>query len=456
MSEKNKDVTLFAKTNFRNRETPFGILRDDRRRHMYIIGKTGMGKTTLIENMVIQDIQAGHGVAFVDPHGDSVEKILKYIPANRINDVVYFNPADTDFPIAFNPLESVDSKYKHLVADGLMGVFTKIWAGVWSARMEYILNNTILALLDSPGNTMLGIPRMYVNKAYRKKIVDNIKDPIVKGFWVDEFANYNDKFRSEAVSPIQNKVGQFVSSAIIRNIVGQTKSAIDLREIMDNKKIFLINLSKGRIGEDSSALLGAMIITKLQLAAMSRVDIPEEERQDFYLYVDEFQNFATESFANILSEARKYRLNLIVAHQYIGQLVHERNTVVRDAIFGNVGTIITFRVGADDAEFLEKEFEPTYLITDLVNLTKYCIYLKLMIDGMSSSPFSAVCLPPIGGATGNEEKVINASRERYASDQTSVEDKINKWMGVEFHTDSAKSESDSVEQEETKAELRFE
>lgn len=456
MSEKNKDVTLFAKTNFRNRETPFGILRDDRRRHMYILGKTGMGKTTLIENMVIQDIQAGCGVAFVDPHGDSVEKILKYIPSNRINDVVYFNPADTDFPIAFNPLESVDAKYKHLVADGLMGVFTKIWAGVWSARMEYILNNTILALLDSPGNTMLGIPRMYVNKAYRKKIVDNIKDPIVKGFWVDEFANYNDKFRSEAVSPIQNKVGQFVSSAIIRNIVGQTKSAIDLREIMDNKKIFLINLSKGRIGEDSSALLGAMIITKLQLAAMSRVDIPEEERQDFYLYVDEFQNFATESFANILSEARKYRLNLIVAHQYIGQLVHERNTVVRDAIFGNVGTIITFRVGADDAEFLEKEFEPTYVITDLVNLTKYNIYLKLMIDGMSSSPFSAICLPPISGITGNEEKVINASRERYASDQSNVEEKINKWMGVEFHTDAAKSESDSVEQEETKAELRFE
>ncbi|MBI2607581.1 MAG: type IV secretion system DNA-binding domain-containing protein [Candidatus Doudnabacteria bacterium] len=450
------DITLFAKTNFRNRDVPFGILKDDRRRHMYIVGKTGMGKTTMIENMVIQDIQNGHGVAFVDPHGDSVEKILHYIPSNRINDVVYFNPADTDYPIAFNPLEAVDPKYKHLVADGLMGVFTKIWAGVWSARMEYILNNTILALLDSPGNTMLGIPRMYVNKTYRKRIVDNIKDPVVKSFWVDEFANYNDKFRSEAVSPIQNKVGQFVSSAIIRNIVGQTKSAIDLRDIMDNKKIFLLNLSKGRIGEDSSALLGAMIITKLQLAAMSRVDIPEESRQDFYLYVDEFQNFATQSFANILSEARKYRLNLIVAHQYIGQLISDKSTVVRDAIFGNVGTIITFRVGAEDAEFLEKEFEPTYMMNDLVNLTKYNIYLKLMINGVSSHPFSATSMPPLGDQTDSEEKVITVSRERYASDKKTVEEKINKWMGAEFHSEAARSESGSIEQEETKETLRFE
>jgi len=449
------DITLFAKTSFRNRDVAFGIRRDDRRRHMYIIGKTGMGKTTLIENMVIQDIQDGHGIAFVDPHGDSVEKILKYIPSNRVNDVVYLNPADDDFPIAFNPLESVDPKYKHLVASGLMGVFTKIWAGVWSARMEYILNNTILALLDSPGNTLLGIARMLVNKTYRKKIVDNIKDPVVKSFWVDEFANYNDKFRNEAIAPIQNKVGQFLSSAIIRNIVGQTKSSIDLRDIMDHKKIFLINLSKGRIGEDNSALLGAMIITKLQLAAMSRVDIPEEEREDFYLYVDEFQNFATESFANILSEARKYRLNLIVAHQYIGQLVQERNTVVRDAIFGNVGTLICFRVGADDAEFLEKEFDPTYLLNDLVNLTKYNIYLKLMINGVSSTPFSAVTLPPIAEATGNEDKVIKVSRERYANKRELVEDKINKWMGAEFHSQAAEAESSAVEQEEIQDELRY-
>jgi hypothetical protein len=455
MTENDNDITLFAKTNFRNREVAFGIKRDDRRRHVYIIGKTGMGKTTLIENMVIQDILAGHGVAFVDPHGDSVEKILDYIPSNRVNDVVYFNPADSDFPIAFNPLEAVDLKYKHLVASGLMAVFTKIWAGVWSARMEYILNNTILALLDSPGNTLLGIARMLVNKNYRKRIVDNIKDPIVKSFWVDEFANYNDKFRNEAIAPIQNKVGQFLSSAIIRNIVGQTKSSIDLREIMDQKKIFLINLSKGRIGEDNSALLGAMIITKLQLAAMSRVDIPEEERKDFYLYVDEFQNFATESFANILSEARKYRLNLIVAHQYIGQLVHDRNTVVRDAIFGNVGTLICFRVGADDAEFLEKEFDPTYLLNDLVNLTKFNIYLKLMINGVSSTPFSATTLPPISEATANVDKVIKVSRERYSTERLIVEEKINRWMGAEFHAQAAEIESSAVEQEDLQESMRY-
>jgi len=423
---------------------------------MYIIGKTGMGKTTMIENMVIQDIIAGEGVAFVDPHGDSIEKILNYIPSNRVNDVVYLNPADTDFPIAFNPLESVDSKYKHLVASGLMGVFTKIWAGVWSARMEYILNNTILALLDSPGNTLLGIARMLVNKSYRKKIVDNIKDPVVKSFWVDEFANYNDKFRNEAIAPIQNKVGQFLSSAIIRNIVGQTKSSIDLREIMDRKKIFLINLSKGRIGEDNSALLGAMIITKLQLAAMSRVDIPEEQREDFYLYVDEFQNFATESFANILSEARKYRLNLIVAHQYIGQLVTDRNTVVRDAIFGNVGTLVCFRVGADDAEFLEKEFDPTFTMNDLVNPTKYNIILKLMINGVSSAPFSAVTLPPIAEVTENEQKVVNVSRERYATPRSVVEEKINRWMGAEFHTQAAEAESGAADQEDLQESLRYE
>ncbi len=449
------DITVFAKTSFRNREVAFGIRRDDRRRHMYVIGKTGMGKTTLIENMVIQDILNGEGVAFADPHGDSVEKVLNYIPSNRINDVIYFNPADTDFPIAFNPLEAVDPKYKHLVASGLMGVFTKIWAGVWSPRMEYILNNTILALLDSPGNTMLGIARMLVNKTYRKKIVDNIKDPVVRSFWVDEFANYNDKFRTEAIAPIQNKVGQFLSSAIIRNIVGQTKSTIDLRQIMDERKIFLLNLSKGRIGEDSSALLGAMIITKLQLAAMSRVDVPEEERKDFYLYVDEFQNFATESFASILSEARKYRLNLIVAHQYINQLSNDKNTVVRDAIFGNVGTLIVFRVGADDAEFLEKEFEPTYTLNDLLNLTKFNIYLKLMINGVASTPFSALTLPPISQPTQNEDTVVKVSRERYGTARQIVEEKIHKWLGSEYHAEAARVESDSVNEDDAQESFRF-
>ncbi len=427
------EITFFAKTNFRNKDVPFGIKTDDRRRHVYVIGKTGMGKTTLMENMIIQDIQNGHGVAFVDPHGDSVEKILNHIPNSRVNDVVYVNPADTAYPLAFNILETVDASYKHLVASGLMGVFTKIWADMWSARMAYILNNSILALLDSPGNTLLGIARILIDKKYRKKIVDASKDPVVRSFWMDEYANWSEKYRTEAIAAIQNKVGQFLSSGLIRNIIGQPKSTIDLREIMDNKKILLMNLSKGKVGEDNSSLLGAMMITKLQLAALSRVDLPEEERSDFYLYVDEFQNFATESFATILSEARKYRLNLTVGHQYIGQLVNEKNTKVRDAIFGNVGTIISFRVGAGDAEFLEKEFFPTFTENDLVNLPKYTVILKLMINGVASQPFTAVSLSSASyPVTGNAEKVIRVSRERYANPVQQVEEKISKWLGQDY------------------------
>lgn len=435
------DINLFATTNFRNREVTFGIKQDDRRRHVYVMGKTGMGKTNLLENMAIQDIQKGHGLCFVDPHGEVVERLLDRIPNHRVNDVIYFNPADLDYPIAFNILESVDQRYKHLVASGLMGVFTKIWAGVWSARMEYILGNTILALLDSPGNTMLGIARMLVDKQYRRKIVDHVKDPMVKSFWVNEYANYNDKFRNEAIAPIQNKVGQFLSSAIVRNIVGQTKSTIDLREVMDGKKILLANLSKGRVGEDNSALMGAMLITKLQLAAMSRVDVPEEERKDFYLYVDEFQNFATDSFATILSEARKYRLNLIMAHQYIGQLINDKNTKVKDAVFGNVGTIIVFRVGAADAEDLEIEFDPVFTPGDLINLPKYHIYLKLLIDGVTSAPFSAKTLPPLFQRTNSAERVIRVSRERYAKPREQVEEKITRWMGQDFFQQQALEES---------------
>ncbi len=448
MSEK-EIINFFAKTNFRNQQVPFGIKPDDRRRHMYVIGKTGMGKTTMMENMVIQDIRNGNGVCFIDPHGDSTRKILDFIPPSRINDVVYFDPSDLDHPIAFNILESVETRYKHLVASGLMGVFTKIWASMWSSRMEYILNNTILALLDSPGNTMLGIVRMYVDKKYRKRIVDNIKDPMVKAFWIEEFANYAEKYRTEAVAPIQNKVGQFLSSAVIRNIVGQPKSTIDLRDIMDNNKILLLDLSKGKVGEDNSALLGAMIVTKLQLAALSRVDIPEEERKDFYLYVDEFQNFVTDSFATILSEARKYRLNLTVGHQYIGQLTPDNNPKVRDAVFGNVGTMVVFRVGAADAEYLETEFEPTFTPNDIVNLPKYHIILKLMINGIASDPFTAVTMPVNEDwRVGDADKVIKVSRERYAKPREQVEDKIQRWMGTDFHEATAESHSNEQSQSE--------
>lgn len=420
------EVTVFAMTTFRKRLRRFGIKLDDRRRHMYLIGKTGMGKSTLLENMIISDIVNGKGLAVVDPHGDLVEKVLKFVPDHRINDIVYFNPSDGQFPIAFNIVESINPEYKNLIASGLVGVFKKIWADSWGPRLEYILINSILALLDYPGSTLLGVTRLLVDKKYRKEIVGAIQDPVVKSFWVDEYANYSEKFRTEAIAPIQNKVGQFLSSSIIRNIVGQSKSTIDMREIMDSGKILLMNLSKGRVGEENSALLGAMMITKLQLAAMSRVDIPESERRDFYLYVDEFQNFATESFANILSEARKYRLNLVIAHQYIEQL----GEVVKPAVFGNVGTMIVFRVGAADAAEFETEFEPTFTPTDLVNLPKFHMYMKLMIDGVSSTAFSAIGLPPATGETNNVEKIIRASRERYARPKKDVEEKIMRWAGM--------------------------
>ena len=423
----NPDVNYFATTNFRNKNRKFGIKLDDRRRHLYVVGKTGMGKTTMLENMVLNDIYAGHGVGVVDPHGDFAEKIIDYIPAHRINDVVYFNPADIDYPIGFNILESIDPRYRHLVASGLMGVFKKIWPDVWSARMEYILNNTLLALLEFPNTTLLGINRLLADNAYRKRVIKNLKDPVIKSFWETEFAGYNDRYKQEAVAPVQNKIGQFLSASDIRYIVGQVKSRINIREIMDTKKIFIMNLSKGRIGEDNSRLLGGMLITKIQLAAMERVDTPEKERKDFFLYVDEFQNFATESFSNILSEARKYRLDLTMAHQYMEQL----DETVLAAVIGNVGTLVTFRVGSTDAEILAKEFAPTFIETDLVNLTKFQIYLKLMIDGVASQPFSANTLSPINLSTHSAEKVIKVSRERYATSRENIEDKIMRWTGME-------------------------
>jgi hypothetical protein len=427
----NPEVNYFAMTNFRNKNAKFGIKLDDRRRHMYVVGKTGMGKTTLLENMVLNDIYAGHGVGVVDPHGDFAEKIIDYIPAHRINDVVYFNPSDIDFPIGFNILENVNPRYQHLVASGLMGVFKKIWPDVWSARMEYILNNTLLALLEFPNTTLLGINRLLADTAYRKRVIQNLKDPVVKSFWETEFASYNDRYKQEAVAPVQNKIGQFLSASVIRNIVAQVKSRINIRDIMDTKKIFIMNLSKGRIGEDNSRLLGGMLITKIQLAAMERVDTVEKERKDFFLYVDEFQNFATESFSNILSEARKYRLDLTMAHQYMEQL----DETVLAAVIGNVGTLVTFRVGSTDAEILAKEFAPTFVETDLVNLTKFQIYLKLMIDGVASQPFSANTLQPIAISTGSTEKVIKVSRERYATSRENIEDKIMRWTGMESGED---------------------
>ncbi len=422
-------VTYFAETD-RRQKTPFGIKADDRGKHIYVIGKTGMGKSTLLENMAIQDIKSGNGVAFVDPHGKTAELLLEYVPESRIDDVVYFAPFDMENPMSFNIMEDVGYDKRHLVANGLMSAFKKIWVDAWSARMEYILNNVILALLEYPDSTLLGVNRMLTDKIYRKKVVDNITDPSTKSFWVDEFAKYTDRYTQEATPAIQNKVGQFTANPLIRNIIGQPKSSFDMRKLMDEKKILIINLSKGRIGEGNANLLGSMIITKLYLAAMSRADKQETELRrlpNFYLYVDEFQSFANESFADILSEARKYKLNLTIAHQYIEQMPEE----VRAAVFGNVGTMVVFRVGAYDADVLEKEFAPKFYADDLVNLGFTQIYLKLMIDGVSSAPFSATTLPPILPPERSSKNIaIERSRELYAKPRAKVQKEIDDWYAT--------------------------
>lgn len=424
-------ITYFAKTNSRGKEVPFGIKRKDRERHMYIIGKTGMGKSTLLENLAIQDIRNGEGMAFIDPHGSTADRILEYVPEHRIKDVVYFAPFDMEYPVAFNVMEDVGYDKRHLVVSGLLSAFRKIWVDAWSARMEYILSNTLLALLEYEGSTLLDVNRMLINKAFRKKVVDNVKDPIVKSFWVDEFANYTDRYTQDATPAIQNKIGQFTSNPLIRNIVGQPKSSFDIRKMMDEKKILIINLSKGRVGEVNATLLGSMLVTKIYLAAMSRADVPAEmlrELPSFYFYVDEFQNFANESFSDILSEARKYKLRLIIAHQYVEQMEEE----VRDAVFGNVGTTVAFRVGPFDAETLETIFSPQFMATDLVNLGFAQIYLTLMIDGVGSPPFSATTLAPFDPPPQKfVDAVLMSSRAQFGKPRTEVEDTIKKWNELE-------------------------
>jgi len=420
-----KDLTVFAKTNFRHMVKEFGIKLPDRRLHMYLIGKTGTGKTTMLQNMVLDDLKEGRGAAVVDPHGDFIEFILDRVPSYRINDVLLFDPSDFDYPIGFNLLENVDPDARNIVASGLIGIFKKIWGDVsWGPRLEYILRNAILSLMAYKDSTLIGIMRILVDKVYRAKVVSKLTDPVLKDFWLNEFEKYDPKFRTEAIAPIQNKVGQFLSSPTVRNIVGQPKSSFNLREIMDERKILLVSLPMGKIGEDNSALLGAMMITKMQLQAMERADVPEEKRADFYLYVDEFQNFATEAFATILSEARKYHLNLILANQYIAQMPEP----VRDAVFGNIGSLVAFRVGAQDADFLATEFEPVFDANDLVNLDKYNIYLKMCIDGVTCPAFSAITLPPLQKTTQSKEKIIRLSRERYSKPRQFVEQKINEWI----------------------------
>lgn len=400
----------------------FGLRQSDRRHHAYVIGKSGSGKTTLLRNLILQDIEAGRGVGVIDPHGDLAEELLDFIPPWRTDHVIYFNPADEHHPIGFNPFQSEEKS--HLVASGLVGAFKNVWRDSWGPRLEYILYATVAALVDCENTSLLGVQRMLTDERYRAWVVRQIKDPMVRSFWQNEFARYDSKFLQEAIAPIQNKVGQLLMAAPTRNVFGQVKGRFDARFQMDNGRIFIANLSKGKLGEDKSNLLGAMLVTHFQQAAMSRADIPESERKDFFLFVDEFQNFATDSFASILSEARKYRLSLTLSHQYIGQLREE----IRDAVFGNVGSLISFRVGHADASVLEREFGSEYAARNFTQLGNYEVCAKLLDGGRHGEPFFGKTLPPWGKPYGQKENLIRRSREKYSTKREIVEEKIKRWM----------------------------
>lgn len=416
------EVSLFGLTNFRGVQQRFGLKRSDRGRHLYIIGQTGTGKSKLLNLLTLSDIYHNQGFAIVDPHGDFATDMLQFIPEHRLQDVVYFNPTDRDNPIAFNPLEITDDTMKNSISSEMIGVLKRMFDS-WGPRLEYILRYTILALLDYPDSTLLGITRMLTEKEFRKKVIREVKDPVVKNFWVNEFASWNDKFANEAVAPVLNKVGAFTANPLIRNIIGQPKSGFDLRQIMDEGKILIVNLSRGQIGEDNAAVLGAMMVTKIQLAAMGRANVPLDQRRPFYLYVDEFQNFATDSFAVILSEARKYGLNLTVANQYVSQMPE----TVRDAVFGNVGSMITFRVGADDGRVLERYFQPAFESADLIKLHNQHIVLTLSIDGEKAPPFSATTLRLPDPESDLTPQIIQLSRAKFASRRDEVEEAIITW-----------------------------
>ncbi len=419
-----EEITYIGNRNIWGGEKPFGISRIDRRQHLYIIGKTGTGKTTLLENLISQDIERGHGVALIDPHGDLAEKILDLIPSWRTDHVLYFNPADSDFPVGFNLIRSSVTSRKYLEASAVVGAFKHIWRDSWGPRLEYILYASVAALMECENVSLLSLPRMLNEVRYRRWILKQVRDPVVRSFWEKEFAQFDKRFLAETIAPIQNKVGQLLMAAPLRNVFGQVKSKIDPRFIMDNKRIFIADLAKGKLGEDKSNLLGSLLVSKFQTAAMERAEMPEAERTDFYLFIDEFPNFSTDSFAGILSEARKYRLNLILAHQYMEQMEKE----VRDSVFGNVGSLVSFRVGLTDARVLANEFGSRYSPDQFTDLANYEIRVKLLEQGEYGEPFLAKTSPPRPAFHGHRRNLMSRSRERFGIDRRVMESKIRRWF----------------------------
>jgi hypothetical protein len=417
------DLAVLGQAIFRNKSQVCGLLPDDRRRHVLIEGKTGMGKSTLLHRLIATDIAAGRGAGLIDPHGDLCEAILASVPSARSNDVVLFDIADTSHPLAFNILDCPRPEQRALAVSGIIGAFKKIWGDFFGSRMEHILRNTLLTLIEVPGSTLLSVSRMLGDARFREHILTKVSDPVVRSFWLREFASMPPKLQAEAISPIYNKVGQLISNPLLRNILGQSRSTLDLRSVMDEGKVLLVNLSKGRIGEDASALLGAFLVTAIQQAAMSRADTREQDRPDFFLFIDEFQNFATEAFATILSEARKYRLNLIVANQYL----HQIDEATRAAVFGNIGSMISFAVGVQDAEVLSEQLGGDLIPKDLMQLPRFQAYARLLINGHPSRPFTLRTLPPLAPAPGNEHRptaIRRYCRQRYGRPVASVEREI--------------------------------
>lgn len=403
---------------------PFGISAADERQHIYIIGKTGSGKTTLLHNMILQHIVLGHGVGLIDPHGDLAEELLHYIPPARADHLCYFNPGDLEFPIGLNLLANVPVDNRHLVASGIVSAFKGIWRDSWGPRLEYILHNAVSALLDCTNATLLGLNRLLTDEKYRAQVLRQVKDPFIRAFWAEEYAGYDVRFQREAIAPIQNKIGQFLLNPVIRNILGQVKTKVSIPFIMDHGRLFVANLSKGRLGEDKANLLGSLLVTQFQLAAMARANRLEADRPDFHLVIDEFQNFSTDAFASILAEARKYRLGLILSHQYIDQLP----LPVRQAVFGNVGTLIAFRIGYADAEVVEKELAKAVPASVLADLDQYEAVVKLLEEGSNNTPFRAKMFPLVDNRVGRKEKLVALSRERFATPRHIVEEKLNRWI----------------------------